>query len=135
MKPPMNADERRLDEITKRVIGCAYAVSNTLGAGFVEKVYERAMVVELRANGLAIAQQHAMSVNYKGVVVGDYVADLVVANEVIVEVKAVKALDEVHAAQCMNYLKATGLRIALLLNFGKPRIELRRIVLGFEQSN
>ena len=70
MKPPMNADERRLDEITKRVIGCAYAVSNTLGAGFVEKVYERAMVVELRANGLAIAQQHAMSVNYKGVVVG-----------------------------------------------------------------
>jgi GxxExxY protein len=124
-----------LDEITKRVIGCAYAVSNTLGAGFVEKVYERAMVVELRANGLAIAQQHAMSVNYKGVVVGDYVADLVVANEVIVEVKAVKALDEVHAAQCMNYLKATGLRIALLLNFGKPRIELRRIVLGFEQSN
>jgi len=131
----MNADERRLDEITKRVIGCAYADSNTLGAGFVEKVYERAMVVELRANGLAIAQQHVMSVNYKGVVVGDYVADLVVANEMIVEIKAVKALDEVHAAQCMNYLKATGLRIALLLNFGKPRIELRRIVQGFEESN
>jgi GxxExxY protein len=135
MKPPMNADERRLDDITKRVIGCAYAVSNTLGAGFVEKVYERALVVELRIAGLAIAQQHVMTVKYKGIVVGDYVADLVVANEVIVEIKAIKALDDVHTAQCMNYLKATGLRVALLLNFGKPRVELRRIVQGFEQSN
>ena len=131
----MNADERRLDDITKRVIGCAYAVSNTLGAGFVEKVYERALVVELRAAGLDIAQQHAMTVRYRGIVVGDYVADLVVANEVIVEIKAIKSLDDVHAAQCMNYLKATGLRVALLLNFGKPRVEIRRIVQGFEQSN
>jgi len=76
-----------------------------------------------------------MTIRYRGIVVGDYVADLVVANEVIVEIKAIKSLDDVHAAQCMNYLKATGLRVALLLNFGKPRVQLRRIVQGFEQSN
>jgi GxxExxY protein len=134
MKPPMNADERRLDEITKRITGCAYAVSNTLGADFIEKVYERAVVIGLRANGLPIAQQRSMSVRYKGTVVGDYVADLLVSDEAIVGMKAARALDEAHAAQCMNHLKATGLRVALLLNFGKPRVELRRIVQGFEQT-
>jgi len=133
-KPPMNADERRLDAITKQVIGCAYAVSNVLGAGFVEKVYERAMVVELRTAGLPVAQQHSMTVSYKGSIVGEYIADMVVADEVIVEIKAVKALDDIHVAQCMNYLKAPGLHVALLLNFGKPRVELRRIVQDFEQG-
>lgn len=127
----MNADERRLDEITDKVIGCAFVVSNVLGAGFVEKVYENALAHELRSLGLAVAQQHGVAVRYKGILVGEYVPDLLVANEVVVEIKAVRALDDVHAAQCMNYLKATGLRVCLLLNFGKPRVEVKRIVLGF----
>jgi GxxExxY protein len=124
------ADERRLDEITDKVIGCAFVVSNVLGAGFLEKVYENALAHELRSVGLAVAQQHAIAVKYKSAVVGDYVADLLVANEVVVEIKAVR-LDDIHAAQCMNYLKATGFRVCLLLNFGKPRVEVKRIVLGF----
>jgi GxxExxY protein len=131
MKPPMNADERRLDEITDKVIGCAFVVSNILGAGFVEKVYENALAHELRSASLAVAQQHAIAVRYKDIIVGEYVADLLLANEILVELKAVRALDEIHAAQCMNYLKATGLRVCLLFNFGKPRVEVRRIVLGF----
>jgi GxxExxY protein len=105
----MNADERRLDEITDKVIGCAFVVSNVLGAGFVEKVYENALTHELRSVGLAVAQQYGVAVRYKGILVGEYVADLLVANEVVVEIKAVRALDDVHNAQCMNYLKATGL--------------------------
>jgi GxxExxY protein len=127
----MNADERRLDEITDKIIGCAFVVSNILGTGFVEKVYENALAHELRSLGLAVAQQHGIAVTYKDLVVGQYVTDLLVATEVVVEVKAVKALDDVHTAQCMNYLKATGLRVCLLLNFGKPRVEVKRIVLGF----
>jgi len=130
MKPPMNADERRLDEITDKVVGCAFVVSNILGAGFVEKVYENALAHELRSAGLAVAQQYAIAVRYKDIIVGEYVADLLVSNEILVELKAVRALDEIHAAQCMNYLKATGLRVCLLFNFGKPRVEVRRIVLG-----
>jgi len=131
MKPPINADERRLDEITDKVIGCAFVVSNILGAGFVEKVYENALAHELRMAGLSVAQQYAIAVSYKDIIVGEYVADLLVASEVIVELKAVRALDDVHAAQCMNYLKATGRRVCLLFNFGRPRVEVRRIVLGF----
>ena len=127
----MNADERRLDEITDKVIGFAFVVSNILGAGFLEKVYENALSHEIRSVDLAVAQQHAIPVRYKGILVGEYIADLLVANEVVIEVKAVRALDEVHAAQCMNYLKATGFRVCLLLNFGKPRVEVKRIVLGF----
>jgi GxxExxY protein len=120
-----------LDEITDKIIGCAFVVSNILGAGFVEKVYENALVHELRSAGLAVAQQHAIAVKYKDIIVGEYIADILVANDVVVELKAVRALDEIHAAQCMNYLKATGLRVCLLLNFGKPRVEMRRIVRGF----
>jgi GxxExxY protein len=127
----MNADERRLDEITDKIIGCAFIVSNVLGAGFVEKVYENALAHELRSAGLGVAQQRGIAVRYKGILVGEYVADLLVADEVIVEIKAVRGFDEVHTAQCMNYLKATGLRVCLLLNFGKPRVDVKRIVLGF----
>jgi len=99
MKPPINADEHRLDEITDKVIGCAFVVSNILGAGFVEKVYENALAHELRSAGLSVAQQYAIAVSYKGIIVGEYVADLLVASEVVVELKAVRALDDIHAAQ------------------------------------
>jgi GxxExxY protein len=121
------------EHITEKIIGCAYTVANTLGAGFLEKVYENALAHDLRKAGLAVTQQAGVDVNYDGVVVGEYVADLLVENEILVELKAVKALDNVHMAQCMNYLKATGLQVCLLINFGAPRIEVKRVLNGFRQ--
>lgn len=129
----MNADERRLklDDITQRVIACVHVVSNTLGCGFVEKIYENALAIELRANGLSVQQQHGLKVSYAGITIGEFTTDLIVEESVLLELKAVKALDDIHFAQCMNYLKASGLSICLLVNFGKPRSEVRRIVLGY----
>lgn len=129
----MHADARRLDEITERVIGCAYAVANALGSGFLEKVYENALAVELKKSGLAVEQQKAIQVQYEGIVVGDYVADLLVEGSVLIELKAMKALDEVHTAQCLNYLKATGLQVCLLINFGSRRVQVKRIVNDFDR--
>jgi len=129
----MNTDKRRtdLDRLTQRVIACAYEVSNTLGCGFLEKVYEKALAVELRHAGLRVEQQKLIQVHYKGDLVGEGVLDLLVEDVVIVEVKAIDALDEAHAAQCLNYLKATELPVCLLFNFGKPRVQLRRFVRDF----
>jgi len=120
-----------LDRITESIIGCAYKVSNTLGAGFVEKVYENALAIELRKAGFRTEQQHPIRVRYDGAIVGEFTADLLVEGMIIVELKAVKAFDEVHSAQCMNYLRATGLPVCLLINFGKPKAEVKRIVQGF----
>ncbi|MBI4535190.1 MAG: GxxExxY protein [Ignavibacteriae bacterium] len=117
------------DEITKKIIGCAFTVSNTLGVGFLEKVYENALVHETRKAGLRVDQQYQMQVLYDGIVVGEYIADIVVERQVLVELKAMKALDDIHMAQCLNYLRATGFHICLLLNFGKPKLEVKRIVL------
>jgi GxxExxY protein len=127
-KPPMNADGRRLDEITERIIGSAYVVSNSLGSGFLEKVYENALAHELRKSGFLVEQQKGIVVHYDGIVVGEYVADLLVEKSVLVELKAVKALDDIHLAQCLNYLKATGLKVCLLINFGTPRVQVKRVV-------
>lgn len=133
MKPQMHADERRerLNQISEKIIGCAYAVGNGLGSGFLEKCYENALAHELRCNGLKTVQQSPIQVKYKGVVVGEYVADLLVEDSVIVELKVCKGFDEVHAAQCLNYLKATGLSLCLLINFGRPKLEIRRLVHDF----
>lgn len=120
--------------ITEKIIGCAYTIANTLGCGFLEKVYENALAHELRKAGLAVIQQAGVHVFYDGIVVGEYVSDLLVENEILVELKAVKALDNVHMAQCMNYLKATGLQVCLLINFGSPRIEVKRVLNGFLKS-
>ena len=128
----MNDDEHRYshDESTEKIIGCAYTVANTLGAGFLEKVYENTLSHELRKQGIAVAEQSQISVNYDGVVVGEFVADLVVADTVIVELKAVSGgLNDAHMAQCLNYLKATGLKVCLLLNFGRSKVEVKRISL------
>jgi GxxExxY protein len=128
MEPQMDADERRLNDITEKVIGCAYMVTNTLGHGFLEKVYENALAYELRKTGLVVEQQRSIKVRYDGIVVGDYMADLLIEGQVMVELKAVKFLDNIHVAQCLNYLKATGLKVCLLLNFGVPKVQIRRIV-------
>jgi GxxExxY protein len=126
----MHADGVEMNELSKRVIGCAFQVLNTLGPGFLEKVYENAMVHELRKAGLAVVQQQGITVLYDGVVVGEYAVDLLIEGKIIVELKAIRALDNAHAAQCINYLKATGLQLCLLLNFGKSRLEIRRFALG-----
>lgn len=124
----MNTDVEN-DELTEHVIGCAFRVANTLGHGFLERVYENALAHELRKTGIACVQQQPIPVMYDGIVVGDYVADIVVGHELVIELKAVRALDEIHMAQCMNYLKATSIKKCLLLNFGRPRIEVKRILL------
>lgn len=126
----MDADDLGINEISERVIGCAFRVLNALGPGFLEKVYENAMVHELRKAGLVVAQQQGVTVVYDGIVVGEYAVDLLVEGRIVVELKAIKALDSAHAAQCINYLKATGLQLCLLLNFGKARLEIRRLALG-----
>jgi GxxExxY protein len=123
----MDQDEVVVNQISERIIGCAFRVMNTLGTGFLEKVYENALAHELRTAGLRVTQQQAISVSYNGTNVGDYTADLLVESTVVVELKAVKALDSVRTAQCINYLKASRLRLCLLLNFGKPRLEIQRI--------
>ncbi len=125
-----HADRDGLNDLSGRVIGCALAVLNTLGAGFLEKVYENALAYELRGAGFAVAQQSGIRVRYNGVVVGEYFADLLVEDALLVELKTVKALDDLHRMQCVNYLKATGLVLCLLLNFGKPRLEIKRVVHG-----
>lgn len=117
-----------INDLAEQVIGCAYAVSNTLGAGFLEKVYENALALELRAAGYHVIQQHSVNVLYRAEVVGDYVADLFVDQRLIIEIKTVKGIDQIHVAQCINYLKATNQHIGLLLNFGKPRLEVKRLV-------
>jgi GxxExxY protein len=123
----MHADEIQTRDLSGRIIGCAFRVLNTLGSGFLEKVYENALAHEMRAAGLAVAQQKGVTVYYNGVVVGEYVADLVVEDAVVVELKASRALDPAHTAQCINYLKATGLHLCLLLNFARPRLEIHRV--------
>ena len=128
MKPPIHADERRYDEVTEKIIGCAFKVANTLGSGFLEKVYENALRIECVKAGLAVAQQSPIRVSYEGEVVGEYSADLLVNGGVIVGLKAARALDDIHVAQCLNYLKATGLKVCLLLIFGGLRLEVKRIV-------
>lgn len=123
----MDGEEYKHAETTRRIIGAAYTVYNTLGTGFLEKVYENALAFELGRQGLDAEQQHPVRVTYKGQTVGDYVADLFVDGKVIVEVKAAAALQSVHQAQLLNYLKAVGNGVGLLLNFG-AELEVKRMV-------
>lgn len=117
-----------LESITEKIIGYSFKVSNTLGIGYLEKVYENALLHELRKSGLNAVQQFPIKVHYDGVVMGDFVADLLVEKAVLVELKVVNMLAQVHEAQALNYLRATGLPVCLLINFGRSRIEVRRLV-------
>jgi GxxExxY protein len=126
----MSTDRTGLNGLTERIIGCAFTVANAMKCGFSEKVYENSLAHELTKNGLSVQQQFGMTVYYDNVVVGTYSCDLLVEGAVLVELKAVKALDPAHTAQCLNYLTATGLPLCLLLNFGRPRLEIKRLVYG-----
>jgi GxxExxY protein len=119
--------EEELNELSAVIIGCAFAVANTLGPGFLEKVYENSLVHELRKRNLRVEQQKPISVMYDGIVVGEFFADILVEGIVILELKAAKDHNEAFVAQCLNYLKATGLPLCLLLNFGGPRLEIKRL--------
>jgi len=123
------SNQVEINQLTEKIIACVYRVSNTLGSGFLEKIYENALAIELRNNGLKVEQQHPIKVFYDGQAVGDFAADLLVESCVIAELKAVRTFDDVHSAQCLNYLKATNLKLCLLVNFGRPRVEIKRLVL------
>ena len=116
----------KYEEITKAVIGCAFEVINELGTGFLESVYEKALLLALRQQGLLVTAQHSVKVMFRKECVGDFYADLFVEEKVIVELKAVKAIAPEHQAQIINYLNATGIEVGLLINFGNPKLEYKR---------
>jgi GxxExxY protein len=123
-----------VETISQRVIRCAFDVSNTLGAGFLEKVYENALCVELEKNDLKFHAQKPIIVDYKGFQVGEYVADIIVEDKLLLELKAVSLFSSSHDAQVINYLKATNLSVGLLLNFGRPKLGIKRIVWHHNES-
>jgi GxxExxY protein len=128
----MNANERELtNKLIEQVIGAIYEVANKLGAGFLERVYERALALELRSRGINAEAQVAVRVLYKGETVGDYYVDLLVEDKLVVELKCVDSLSNEHMAQTLNYLRATDHQIALLVNFQHPKVEWRRVVYNF----
>lgn len=120
--------QSEIDELTEQIIAAAFKVSNKLGCGFLEKVYENALVIELSKMSFKISQQHPIAVHYDNVNVGDFYADIIVNDLIILELKSIKQITDVHRAQCLNYLKATQFKICLLINFGNPKIEIKRIV-------
>ena len=113
------------DNFTQKIIGCAYKVHNALGPGFLEKVYENALRIELGKLGLNIKQQEPIDVTYEGQLVGEYYADLWVDGRVVIELKAIQTLTQRHEVQLVNYLTATGIDNGLLLNFG-PSVQVKR---------
>ena len=115
-------------DLSYEIMAAAYEVHNTLGFGFLEKVYERALSKELESRKIPVESQKEIKVYYKGDEVGTYFADLVVNAEILLELKAVESINSIHKAQVLNYLKATGLKLGLLINFGKERVEYKRLV-------
>jgi GxxExxY protein len=113
------------DDLTQKIIGCAYTVHNKLGPGFLEKVYENALRIELEKLGLVVKQQEPINVTYDGQVVGEYQADLWVDERIVIELKAAQTLVKQHEVQLVNYLTATGINNGLLLNFG-PSMQVKR---------
>ncbi|MCP4249612.1 MAG: GxxExxY protein [bacterium] len=121
------------EELTYEIRAAAFEVSTTLGTGFLEKVYENALVRELRLRGLRCTQQQPIRVLYKGDTVGDYLADIVVECKVLLELKVVESITNIHRAQVLNYLKATGLKLGLLINFYHPKAQIVRLVQTHEE--
>ncbi len=123
----MNTDNYKYSDLTDKIIKAFYKVYNVLGYGFLEKGYENALFLELKELGLYVEKQRSITVYYEGMEIGEYYADLIVENNVIIELKAAESLCEEHEFQLINYLKATEIEVGLLLNFGK-KPELKRKV-------
>jgi GxxExxY protein len=115
-------------DITRQIIGAAFEVHNVLGYGFLEKVYENALIRELQLSGLHVVAQYPIKVEYKDAEVGEYYADIIVEDKVVVELKTGESLNPIHEAQLLNYLKATGIKIGMLINFGPKKCECERFV-------
>ena len=128
----MNADNTDPNSLSEKVLGAVFEVANTLGAGFLEKVYQRALLRELSLRGIRATGEASFAVTCKGHSVGDYFADLLVEDVLVVELKCAERLANEHVAQCLNYLRASGLTLCLLVNFQKPKVEWRRVVLAFQ---
>jgi GxxExxY protein len=131
----MNTDKTGYcNSLTERVLSAVFEVSNTLGAGFLEKVYERALLHEFNLRGIRATAQAPLAVTYKGHPIGEYFAGILVEDLLVIEVKCVDRLAPAHTAQCLNYLRASGLRLCLLVNLRKPKVEWKRIMCGFPAS-
>lgn len=116
------------EDLTKKILGVCFEVLNELGPGFLESVYQKALVLALLQAGLKVKEQVPLTVLFRGQVVGEFIADIVVEGVVILELKSGKALSPEHEAQLLNYLKATGMKVGLLVNFGRPKLEWKRLV-------
>jgi GxxExxY protein len=123
-----------INNITFAINGAIFEVNRILGPGFLEKVYENALLIELRARGLKADAQAPITVSYKENIVGEYFADILVEDKVIVELKTVERLDKVHEAQLLNYLKATDIKVGLLVNFKNTKAEIKRMVLNLSET-
>lgn len=119
----------QVDRVTEGILGAAFEVSSSLGHGFLEAVYRKALVHELTLRAMSVEQEKRFELTYKGTSIGHYVCDLLVASLVIVEIKAIDQLAQSHVGQLLNYLKAGDLKVGLLLNFGRPKLEYRRVLL------
>jgi GxxExxY protein len=117
-----------VDELTFQIRGAVFEVNKVLGSGFLEKVYENSLIIELKNRKLKAKVQVPIKVEYKGEIVGEYFADIVVEDKIILELKAVETLQKIHEAQLLNYLKATDYKIGLLINFAYPKAEIKRFV-------
>jgi GxxExxY protein len=132
----MNTDETRikpardfaLQPVTEQLIGAAFEVHNVLGYGFLERVYQRAMQVELQSRGIKVELEPLIKVRFKGVIVGDYAADLIVVDKILVELKTDASYQSLHEAQLLNELRGTEIRLGFLINFGREKVEYKRMV-------
>jgi GxxExxY protein len=129
MEPQINTDEHRLSASTFKINGCAMDVLNTIGHGFHEKIYENAMAIALKKSGLSFSQQKAFEIFYDSHTVGTFIPDFVVENEIIVELKTIDQIGSNEKGQVLNYLRASGLSIGVILNFKNPKLEWQRVIL------
>ena len=124
-----------INDITYKINGAIFEVNKILGPGFLEKVYENALLIELKNQGLKADKQVPIKVAYKENLVGEYFADILVENQVIIELKTVEKLTNNHEAQLLNYLKATGIKVGILVNFKQRRAEIKRMVLNLPECS
>ncbi|MFC1812443.1 GxxExxY protein [Thermodesulfobacteriota bacterium] len=127
--------QMNLNDITYKINGAVFEVNKILGSGFLEKVYENALLQELRSQGLKVDSQVPVKVTYKENTVGEYFADIIVEDQVIIELKAIEKLKNIHEAQLLNYLKATKYKIGLLVNFTHPKAQIKRMVLDLPEGH
>jgi len=124
-----------INAVTFAINGAVFEVNRVLGPGFLEKVYENALLIELKKRGIKAESQVLIKVCYKENVVGEYIADTLVEGKVIVELKTVETIDKIHEAQLLNYLKATGMRVGILVNFKRPKAEIKRMVFNLPEGH